>query len=154
LTIEPPGHLQAVDADAGVMENARIVRAELHRAHVCGRSQRHLDYEIPKDVRTVSLQRIRFRKLQDQVGLAQLPAIWPSGDRRPIGGITLDRSLLHPFLDRVDFLVVKPALVEELPVPSLWRPGWHQPAFGGLRDFTGAASNVLIVEHAERCRLA
>jgi hypothetical protein len=113
-----------------VVRDFAVARTNLERANpaILG----DVDGEIRgrEDVLAVSRDLDR-RQGDDEIGLAQLPAL---GERRRfglVGRIAARGTGIHPLHDRVDLRLVQPRVVGERAVRGIGKPRRHLP----LRDF-------------------
>ena len=149
--IHLPRDAQSIDADAGVMQAPGIAGAELDRAHVAVRCQRHRHDKVAEDVRARGLELIGVRHLDHQVGPAKLPAVGPFRERWSVRGIALGGAFLGPALDDRNLVVSQSPGVRKRAGAALRQPGRHDATSGRIRDLFRVFAHVAILDQAERC---
>ena len=100
------------------MDDAFVARSELDGPDEPRSVDGNRDHEIAEDVEAVRGKREGLRALDDEVRLAELPALRPFRRRRQSGGIAFDCALFDPQADRVDLFGREPTLPEELDIAN------------------------------------
>jgi hypothetical protein len=109
LGVEPPRRSGPIELHRRVVDDAGIAGKELPRPDVaCDRAGNRQD-EVPVHVIAGGPQRVD-RRLQDQVGLAELPASRPLRQRRQQRGISFHRALVAPRPQGGDLRVRQPPI--------------------------------------------
>src|SRR5262249_40602867 len=99
LAVELARGAETVHQNIGVMDDLGVAGQDLERSDVAPTLDRHREDEVAEEVRAASTKRVRLRKLEDEVRLAEEPAVREGGDGRQLRGIALARSPLHPARD-------------------------------------------------------
>ena len=150
-SIDLSRHPEAIDADARVVKTSRIAGAKFDRRERSASSRPAPgSRSCGRRPSPAAWSGYGVRQRQDQIRLAELPALGPGRNRRAIGGLAFRRSVLDPLLDHRDLVVTKPALVGERDVAWLGKPRRHDALPGCLRDLLGVGANVAILQQRER----
>ena len=102
------------DVDAGVVHDAEVARPDLDAARELVFAERNLLVEVEVRLLRVGLHRPLDRQLEDEVGLAELPAAREGRRRRQVGGVAARRAGADPRDDGVDVLLRQAAVVAHL----------------------------------------
>src|SRR5262249_14348527 len=144
----------AINQDVRVVEDFLVAGQKLNRLDVTRLRDRDRDDEVAEDISRSSGQRVRLWRLDDLIGLPQLPCFiefWRGGK---ILSIAFDHSLLNPLANGFDLLVAQSARISELAVAGFRQPWRHVSARGYGHDLSRAFFDFLNLEQAERTRPA
>jgi len=148
--IELSRHALAIDADAGVMEDARVIGPQFDPADVLRGRNRHRNREVPEEIFAGGRQGETLGCGDNEIGFAELPALRQLGQRRPCSRIALRCASFNPLPNQLDLIVAKTALVIEIAIAVFGQPRWHRTARHRLNDLTSSPANRLVLEDAER----
>src|SRR6266498_1769499 len=135
--VELPRGRRRIDADIGVMDDARVAWVKLDASHEARPSDRQWDGEDSKDVGPRCGQAVRGLERDDEIGRAEQPSIRPSGPARQIARIAFRCSHLDPPLYALNLARAQTALANEVARLGFSLPRRHEPAAGHVRDLRG-----------------
>src|SRR5580704_13023956 len=95
------------------------------------RSPKH---KIPIRIAPARRKQVRFRGSGNHVRLTELPPHWKRRLRWKVGSTALDLALVHPRLNRRNFLVRQTKLIREFQLARLWKPRGHDAFARDKRD--------------------
>src|SRR5690348_2699990 len=110
-----------------------IARADLHRSYIMGASKRNLEDEVVVNVHSLGGHHIAGRGLQDEIGLAALPARSQLRRWRRLGETARWRSLVGPAGEDSDLFLGKAKLAGEGHRRWIRQPRGHDAVAGGVR---------------------
>ena len=110
-------------------------------------------YKIAVDVGAVGGNAVRLLHFDNQVGLAELPALGQVGRRGQLRGVSLRHAPLDPLADQLDFFVGQAPLVGEAAVIRRGMPRRHVTRPGHGADQLRAFGDVAVAQQGKRPRL-
>src|SRR5262245_42911382 len=114
------------------MHNPWISGLKFEAANKLQRRHRNRDHENAEDVLTVGGQRVDGR-LQDQVGLSELPSLAEPRRRRKLTEIAFGSTLACPFLNQFELAIGQMLLTDEVAANASVRfPRRHEPGSSGI----------------------
>jgi hypothetical protein len=142
-----PGHR----GEDRVVNDLTRARTELDAADPFVLRETSRDHEVAEDVRAAGGKFERRRHLQNEVGLAQPPAIGRElGQRRHLRRVPARHSGLDPGADGRNLRIAQPALADKLAVAGSGMPRGHVLLPGDARDEPPALGDVLVGDQRER----
>jgi hypothetical protein len=115
-----------VEQDSRMVDDLAVARPEFDGLDVLELVDRHRQDEVAEQILAFSRDGERLAHGQDEVGLAQLPAVRKARLCRTVARVALDGSLVDPIPERVDVVRVEPPLPFEMPELAV--------ASGGMSD--------------------
>src|SRR5262249_39079494 len=116
------------------MHNPWITGLKFEAANKLHRRHRNGDHENAEDVLALGGERVGGR-LQDQVGLSELPSLAEPRRRRELTEIAFGGTLACPFLNQFELAIGQVLLTDEIAANASVRfPRRHETASGGLGD--------------------
>ena len=139
-----------VQQDPRVMDDFAVARPEFDRLDVLPLVDRHRQDEVAEDIVPLGRNRERLPHGDDEIRLPQLPAVREPRRRRALARVSLDGARVDPFPDRLDIVVVEPALALEMTELGVGLPRRHEPVLGGRHDLLGSLLDVAVAQQRER----
>ena len=134
-------------------DDGGVAGPELHASHVAGAVDGAGDHEVADHVGTVGREGVGLRHPDDQVGLAQLPALGPLGGRGKVRRLPFRQLSLQPGLEQFQFLDGEPPVPDEAAFSRLGQPGRHVAGARDHLDLARPRLHFLIGEEAEGSHL-
>ena len=150
LTIEVPRRRRPVDPDVGMVDDARVVRAELEATNISDRRDRHAQNKRSEDIGALGAEVVRGHR-QNQVRRTELPPERLAWRRRKIPGVAFELAAVDPALNETDLRVREVSLPDKLSRLRCGFPGRHIPAPRHRSNLRRALPDVGVREETERC---
>ena len=144
--LQAPRGLVAVNQNVGMVYQSLVARTNFNRPHPARLVYRNGQDEIPILICTARRQHVCLFRLENQVGLAQLPALHELRFRRKIGGLAFQHALGHPLPNGGDLFVCQAPLVGKFQFLRLGQPGRHEARLRYGHDLMAAFLDVLVRE--------
>ena len=136
------------------MHVALVAGTNLDRLHPARFLNRHRENEIPIGVGALRRQSQRLVRSENQIGLAQSPALDKLRRRRKIRRIALDRSLLDPAPDQLDFSIGQAKLIRKFQLLRLRQPRRHGSRPRHVGDLSRMLLDVGVGQQRKRRRFS
>ena len=153
-----PCHLagcpRRIEKEPGVVDDAPVAGPKLDGGNRSILLQTARDDEAAVDILAVGREGEGLGHFEDEIGLAQLPAIGELRSRRQVFGIAFFGTGVGPTGDGLDLLGGQPPLVLEVAVTVHGFPRRHAPGRGDVLEEVGALGRVLVAHQGEGANLA
>ncbi len=134
------------------MHQPLVARANLDRLQPAGTIDRRAKHKIPINVAAACRQRVRLRRLHDQIRLAELPAFHKLWRGRQIRRISFRRTALGPIAQPRDVGIRKPQIICKFWIVRRRQPRRHQAPLRHFFDQSRVRFRISVRQQREwRC---
>ena len=138
-----------VHQDHDMVDDGGVAGTELHASHVTVAVDGTGDHEVADHVGTVGREGVDLWHPDDQVGLAQLPALGPLGRRGQICRVPFQQLFSQPILEQLQFPDGETPVPDEAAPSRLGQPGRHVAVARDHLDLVRPCLDLLVGQEAE-----
>ncbi len=136
------------------MDHVLVAGTDLHRLQPARLIHGRAENKIPVLIGSLSRQQVGLFGLDDQIGLAHLPAFHKIGSGRQVGRCAFHRAAFGPFRDQRNLPVREMKFIGKLKFAGLRKPGRHEFGLRYRGDLSGVRLCIFIGEQREWPRFA
>src|SRR5437867_3196664 len=136
------------------MMHALVTRTQFHGLDVASAGRRDRDDEIAIHILPAGRESVRLRHLNDQVRLAELPALAPFRRGGQVCRCAFHSPFGDPLLNKADLINAEVTSSREFTEARLWRPRRHKAALSYCSDVSRMFFHLGIGQQIEWRRLA